>query len=550
MRAAARSLCVTVLALFGAVVLGVSWTMTTAIQLQATTALIMGGTFHSLDPGQDTPEFVTAYLDNAINGYINPAADAGTGVTGHPDNAVAVITPEEFFPLGKLTLAESVAEGRGNLHNCLNASGCVYNNDPNLDPEVPTSAPAATDTFIVFGYSQSAVVASLVKQDLIDNYDPENPPCPDQPCRSFDLVANPMRPNGGILMRFNGLPAIPILEVQWYGATPTDSPVVDDNGTADPSDDIFAYPTVDVANQYDALGGDFPVRPLNLLATANAVLGYVYLHGDSVNRPFSEAEFQGQYGDTSYYMFTTDLLPILMPLDQLGVPKSILRVLDAPLREIVEDAYDRDVSPGIATKASLKPFKDPSALLVRVLRAIPVGIDDGLEEAGLGRALGTTPAGPFGIDGPPLPAASSGASTLSAPEVGDNDESTARQAQSLESVEQTEEVTELDNTTSNETETETETETTDEQSEADEQADTTTPESTTPRITRPERPKVRGPIQFDSLKQRIASLSPSRDRTPTSQPTDDTTSDSTTTPNSTSTSGTSGTSGDDNKDAA
>ena len=60
------------------------------------------------------------------------------------------------------TVDESTEIGLENLHNCLNASGCVYNNDPAVDPEVGTAAPVATDKFIVFGYSQSAVVAALV----------------------------------------------------------------------------------------------------------------------------------------------------------------------------------------------------------------------------------------------------------------------------------------------------------------------------------------------------------------------------------------------------
>ena len=46
MRATQRPLWVTFLALVGAVILTISGTMTTAVQLQVTTALIMGGTNH------------------------------------------------------------------------------------------------------------------------------------------------------------------------------------------------------------------------------------------------------------------------------------------------------------------------------------------------------------------------------------------------------------------------------------------------------------------------------------------------------------------------
>ena len=83
-----------------------------------------------------------------------------------------------------------------------------------------------------------------------------------------------MRPNGGTLMRFKGVPTIPLLGITFWGAAPTNSAVLNDNGTpSDPSDDTFVYPTVDVPQQYDGLGGDFPVRPPNLLATVNALAG-------------------------------------------------------------------------------------------------------------------------------------------------------------------------------------------------------------------------------------------------------------------------------------
>jgi hypothetical protein len=131
MRGTARSFWVGFLALLGAVVVAISSTAAAAIQLQAATALIMGGTQHPLIGPTDQPPFVTAYLNNAIDSYIDPAAAAGTGTLGPATNAVAVYGPEEFFPVfGSRTFDESTAIGLENLHNCLNASGCVYNNDP------------------------------------------------------------------------------------------------------------------------------------------------------------------------------------------------------------------------------------------------------------------------------------------------------------------------------------------------------------------------------------------------------------------------------------
>lgn len=349
----------------------------------STTALIMGGTFHPLLEPRDKPDFVTAYLDNAVGSHLDPAFGATTGPV---TNAVAVFTPEDFFPIGRLTFDRSVAEGGVNLRRCLAAtSDCVYNADPAVTPEAGTAAPQPGDTMIVFGYSQSAVIASLAKAELIDGYQVGDSGV------AFMLIANPMRPNGGVLMRLFGWPTIPLLEISFPGASPNAGPVLD-NGE-------FVYPTVDVARQYDGLGGDFPVRPLNLVALVNSFLGYGLLHGETVNVPLDEARFQGRQGDTSYYLIETDLVPLLQPL-AFFVPKPILSALDVPLRVIIEDAYERGIGPGTPTRMRLWPMGDPLRLLINLVTSIPVAADQLLDGFGLGRWFGTTAPGAFGVGGP------------------------------------------------------------------------------------------------------------------------------------------------------
>ncbi len=397
MRMIARSLPAVCLALFGAIVLAVSWTMTTAVQLLAT-ALIMGGTLHPLSTPPDDPVlYINPYMSNAVDGYINPAADAPTGTTGtgtegvgDDDDRYAVITPEQFFPVfGSMTVDQSVAEGFANLNGCVRGTGCQYNTNTGLDPDPPLVAPAPGGSFVIFGYSQSAVIASLVKQDLIDN------PPEETTIASFFLLANPMRPNGGILALGAQGPTIPIPGVTFYGATATNSCEM---GTC--------YPTTDVAAQYDAIGGDAPVNPTNLLAVLNAAAGFYYLHGDLQNGSFDNALYQGSYGDTDYYLVPARRLPILLPFGPL-VPSPILTALDAPLRVLIEGAYARDVNPGIATGIGLLPFRNPIQTALNLVAAIPTGIDDGLAEAAgdpTFRPLGTTAAtSPFGVGGPDLP---------------------------------------------------------------------------------------------------------------------------------------------------
>lgn len=386
MKSLVRSWMGIVLILAVAITVSASWVIATAIPvLKAhTTALIMGGTLHPLSGPKDEPDFVTGYLDNAVTAHLNPAF--GRPVT----NAVAVFTPEEFFPLGRLTLDRSVAEGRANLHRCIAAGdNCVFNDDAAVVPGVgPSVAPQIGDAVLAFGYSQSSVIASLAKQDLIRGYEAGDPAV------SFMLVANPMRPNGGVLMRGKGFPTIPILGISFAGASPTDSAIQPDGS--------YAYPTVDIVRQYDGLGGDFPVRPLNLIALVNSLLGYHLLHGETVDVPFDQAHYQGHEGDTNYYLVATDIVPILQPL-ALFIPEPILQAVDAPLRVIIEDAYDRGIGPGVPTPFRWSPVNDLSRLVGNLIESLPVAADNLFEGFGFPRLLGTEKPGAFGVGGPKLP---------------------------------------------------------------------------------------------------------------------------------------------------
>jgi PE-PPE domain len=397
MRSMLRSLGAMVIAVLSAITLVVAATMSTAVQLAAT-ALIMGGTGHPLSTPPDDPvTYINPYMANAVNGFINKAAAAPTGtglapigVVADGDRRYAVITPEEFFPVsGSGTFDPSVAAGVDNLYHCIVGGGCTYNTNAALKPAAPPTPPVPGEETDVFGYSQSAVVAALVKQKLLA--DPDHPPVD----LSFFLLADPMRPNGGFLARGPKGLTIPLLGVTFYGPAPTNSCDVGD-----------CMETVDVAAQYDGLGGDAAVGLTNVLAVVNAALGYYYLHGDLQNKTFADARYQGSYGDTDYYLVPTPRLPVLMPLDGI-VPSPILTGLDAPLRVLIEGGYAHDVNPGVPVGVSLLPFRNPIRTAVNVLIAIPTGIDDAIAEAAndpASRPLGTKPVtSPFGVGGADLP---------------------------------------------------------------------------------------------------------------------------------------------------
>ena len=383
MKAIARALVVILVALIAVPALAVSVTLTTAVQLLAATAFIMGGTGHSLGPDDD-PSYVSNYMQTMTTQYIVP----GNGVT--PDSTVAVIYPAQFSPFSGTTTFEDTVTAVSNNHvGCLRGTSCNGGSAPARDSD---------DTFIVLGFSASAVVASLVKGDLITN--PGNAPADTE----FDLIANPTRPNGGILGRgFQGF-TIPIFDIPFYGPTPNSCP------SADPctADEVGhpVYKTVDVVQQYDLLGGDAPAR-LDPLAFANSLAAYALLHGDMQNRSLDEADppviYQGVYGDTTYYMVTAPRLPLLMLLEQAGVPGAALALPDAVLRVMLEDKYRRDLSPGEHVQFQLSPTGNPVALVGNMLGAIPVGIDDTVQQAtGTDqRPFGTADVyRPFGVGGP------------------------------------------------------------------------------------------------------------------------------------------------------
>ena len=91
--------------------------------------------------------------------------------------------------------------------------------------------------------------------------------------------------------------------------------------------------------------------------------------------------YQDTYGDTTYYMVTAPRLPLLMLLEQAGVPGPVLALPDALLRVWIEDKYRRDLSPGEHVPFELSPIGNPIALVGNMLGAIPVGIDDTVQQA-------------------------------------------------------------------------------------------------------------------------------------------------------------------------
>lgn len=125
------------------------------------------------------------------------------------------------------------------------------------------------------------------------------------------------------------------------------------NYTAQPVP-VTPYNVMVVKGEYDGLA-DWPDRPWNLLAVANAWLGspavknYGYIHWDSIFNSLDavpakniSTEVNAKGGTTITYLVPTPELPLLYPLHAMGVPQAAIDVLNSVLKPIVDAGYSRN----------------------------------------------------------------------------------------------------------------------------------------------------------------------------------------------------------------
>lgn len=192
-------------------------------------------------------------------------------------------------------------------------------------------ADEGADTLYVVGYSQgaSAVVRAIKDLEETEGYDPGNV--------VVILAANPRRNDGGLLTRF------PAFTLPLVGATFGEGTTAGDTKI------------IQVTKQYDGVA-DAPVYFLNPVADANAILGYVYLHGGYYQDVDIDPETPPPGAVVSTDGNVTDILlpnavgqlPLTQPLRSLGVPDDVIAALDPLLRAVIETAYDRTPDGGIA----------------------------------------------------------------------------------------------------------------------------------------------------------------------------------------------------------
>lgn len=164
---------------------------------------------------------------------------------------------------------------------------------------------------VVVGFSQGATIATHWLQENAGSAD-----APDPDDLSFVLAANPKRKYGGVR-----------------------------SGFAEPTPHT-EYDVVDIAIEYDG-AADFPTDPRNLLALANALAGFAYFHIPGYNNIDLETadKLVWKEGNTTYVLIRRENLPLLEPLRMLGL-NELADILNAPLKEAIDEAYDRDY-PGL-----------------------------------------------------------------------------------------------------------------------------------------------------------------------------------------------------------
>jgi len=312
------------------------------------TAFILGGS------GLETPGQTYA---NAIDAeYLAPRDFTGT--------TQVLTTPEALYPfLGPFTetFDQSEAQGQQIL-------------DTAILNQIATRDVDAANPVVVFGWSQSAVISSLLQPELASQGVPSDDV-------HFVLVGDESAPNGGILERFDlpdgTQPSIPSLGLTFSGPEASD-----------------LYPTDVYTHEYDGFA-DFPQYPINPLSDLNAVLGIVFEHvtypgltaeqvADAIQLPTSAADTL-----TNYYEIPVTTLPLLDPLQLIPfIGNPLADLLNPDLSVLVnlgygnvDDNYLGGWSQGDADVPTTLGFLPSSSVLEQVPQALANGLQQGITDA-------------------------------------------------------------------------------------------------------------------------------------------------------------------------
>lgn len=298
------------------------------------------------------------YLAALTERYLDPTPPKFAGQPVFPvDSTNALFTPEGLYPLtGVKTLPLDTSAQQG--------AEILYQK---IMEEI-----AKGNELVVGGYSQSSVISGMVMEQLLSLPEDERP---DADQLSFVILGNPSNPNGGLLSRFDvpGSPlSLPSLGVTFSGGAPSETP----------------WETASYAQEYDGFA-DFPKYPLNFLASLNAFMGILTVHGayptltDAQLATAIELDVSEDYtGNTRYFMIPTENLPLLDPLRGSGFGNAFADLLQPVLRVLVNLGYGNiengwDQGPAdISTPFGVFPDVNPMDVLTALANGAEQGWND------------------------------------------------------------------------------------------------------------------------------------------------------------------------------
>jgi len=331
----------------------------------ATLPLVMGPS--------GVPDPTAYYVNTVTKWYVTP--NSPEGIT----TPQVVFTPEGLYPITgvkSLPLNTSVDQGMNMLSDTMDL------------------LPSGTQT-TVFGYSQSAIIGSLLEMGYISPTSPYKDPPPAIPdglkaSINFIFVGNEMNPNGGFLSRFPGL-LLPSLGIPFYGATPEN-----------------AYPTTNYTREYDGFA-DFPRYPLNLLSVLNAGLGIIFVHTKYAPTDtcqtfcLTEQEVQAALplpstsATQKYYFIPTENLPLVEPLRLIPLIGNPIADLIQPVLKVLVNLGYGDPAHGFTSATQpdanvqvpfgLFPEVSPVEVLSQLVAGVQQGITDFFAALGPGGSL-------------------------------------------------------------------------------------------------------------------------------------------------------------------
>ena len=315
------------------VALSATSTVSTPVRLLTNAIVMDGTTLPTPSPG---------FIESVIKEFIVPTVPGS--YTGIP-----LTTPEHV-----VGIHQSIEDGAANLEAAMAQQEAMHPGQP----------------FVVFGYSQSTQIISLVKARLEE----KKAQGESVPNVTFVGTGGGDWASNSITSRLAGL-VVPVIDFR-FDYPPANDPV---NG----------IPSIQILRQYDGLG-DTAQFVTNPVALANSLLGAIFVHGfygqevslDPDSPKYVPGTIKQQDGNTTYYFIPTADLPLFDPLRLIGMPEGLIDIAEPFAKVLVDAGYDRSVPFSQPTPAQLFPVIDPVTLTIKLAAAVLEGANNAAKLVG------------------------------------------------------------------------------------------------------------------------------------------------------------------------